>query len=458
MFDSLSGRLNEVFEGLKRRGTLRENDVDLALRDVRIALLEADVALPVARDLIKKVKSEAVGEKVLKSVTPGQMVIKVVHDALVEILGSDDIKLQIPLNPPGAYLMVGLQGSGKTTTSAKISQYLIEKENQKVLMASLDVARPAAQEQLKILGEQAGITTLPIIEGQPPIEITKRAMQAGSLGGYDAVMLDTAGRLAIDEALMAELAAIYAQVKPIETLLIADAMTGQDAVNTAEQFKQRLDLTGIILTRVDGDSRGGAALSMRATTGCPIKLIGTGEKLDAIENFHPERIAGRILGMGDVVSLVERVNESVEEEEAERLAAKAKKGQMDFNDMADQLRQVTNMGGLSGLMGMLPGVGKMKKQMTEANVDEKMILHQQAIIQSMTSRERLKPKLIQASRKRRIAAGSGTTVQEVNKLLKQLTTLNKMMKKMGKMGNKGLSRHGLSGLGMPGFPPGFGGV
>ena len=458
MFDSLSGRLNEVFEGLKRRGTLKENDVDLALRDVRIALLEADVALPVARDLIKKVKSEAVGEKVLKSVTPGQMVIKVVHDALVEILGSDDIKLQIPLNPPGAYLMVGLQGSGKTTTSAKISQYLIEKENQKVLMASLDVARPAAQEQLKILGEQAGITTLPTIEGQPPIEITKRAMQAGSLGGYDAVMLDTAGRLAIDEALMAELAAIYAQVKPIETLLIADAMTGQDAVNTAEQFKQRLDLTGIILTRVDGDSRGGAALSMRATTGCPIKLIGTGEKLDAIENFHPERIAGRILGMGDVVSLVERVNESVEEEEAERLAAKAKKGQMDFNDMADQLRQVTNMGGLSGLMGMLPGVGKMKKQMTEANVDEKMILHQQAIIQSMTSRERLKPKLIQASRKRRIAAGSGTTVQEVNKLLKQLTTLNKMMKKMGKMGNKGLSRHGLSGLGMPGFPPGFGGV
>ena len=458
MFDSLSGRLNEVFEGLKRRGTLKENDVDLALRDVRIALLEADVALPVARDLIKKVKSEAVGEKVLKSVTPGQMVIKVVHDALVEILGSDDIKLQIPLNPPGAYLMVGLQGSGKTTTSAKISQYLIEKENQKVLMASLDVARPAAQEQLKILGEQAGITTLPIIEGQPPIEITKRAMQAGSLGGYDAVMLDTAGRLAIDEALMAELAAIYAQVKPIETLLIADAMTGQDAVNTAEQFKQRLDLTGIILTRVDGDSRGGAALSMRATTGCPIKLIGTGEKLDAIENFHPERIAGRILGMGDVVSLVERVNESVEEAEAERLAAKAKKGQMDFNDMADQLRQVTNMGGLSGLMGMLPGVGKMKKQMTEANVDEKMILHQQAIIQSMTSRERLKPKLIQASRKRRIAAGSGTTVQEVNKLLKQLTTLNKMMKKMGKMGNKGLSRHGLSGLGMPGFPPGFGGV
>ena len=457
MFDSLSGRLNEVFEGLKRRGTLKEKDVDLALRDVRIALLEADVALPVARDLIKKVKSEAIGEKVLKSVTPGQMVIKVVHDALVETLGSDDIKLQTPLNPPGAYLMVGLQGSGKTTSCAKISKYLSEKENLKVLMASLDVNRPAAQEQLKILGEQAGIKTLPIVDSQTPIEITKRAMQAGSLGGYDAVMLDTAGRLAIDEALMSELAAIYAHVKPLETLLIADAMTGQDAVNTAEQFNQRIDLTGIILTRVDGDARGGAALSMRSTTGCPIKLIGTGEKLDAIENFHPERIAGRILGMGDVVSLVERVNESVEEAEAQRLAAKAKKGQMDFNDMADQLRQVSNMGGLSGLMGMLPGVGKMKKQMNEANVDEKMILHQQAIIQSMTPRERLNPKLIQASRKRRIAAGSGTSVQEVNKLLKQLTTLNKMMKKMGKMGQKGLSRNGLSGLGMPNFPPGFGG-
>ena len=457
MFDTLSGRLNEVFEALKRRGTLKEKDVDLALRDVRIALLEADVALPVARNLIKKVKSEAIGEKILKSVPPGQMVIKAVHDALVDILGSDDTKLQTPLNPPGAYLMVGLQGSGKTTTSAKISKYLSEKENQKVLMASLDVARPAAQEQLRILGEQVGITTLPIIEGQPPVEITERAMQAGSLGGYDAVMLDTAGRLAVDEALMAELATIHAQVKPLETLLIADAMTGQDAVNTAEQFNQRIDLTGIVLTRVDGDSRGGAALSMRATTGCPIKLIGTGEKLDAMESFHPERIAGRILGMGDVVSLVERVHESVEEAEAERLAAKAKKGQMDFNDLADQLRQVSNMGGLSGLVGMLPGVGKMKKQMTEADVDEKMILHQQAIIQSMTPTERLKPKIIQASRKRRIAAGSGTTVQEVNKLLKQLIIVNKMMKKMGKMGHKGLSRNGLSGLGMPSLPPGFSG-
>lgn len=457
MFDSLSGKLGEVLESLTRRGALSEKDVDAALRDVRVALLEADVALPVVRDFIGKVKSEAVGEKVLKSVTPGQMVIKVVHDALVEMLGAEDAALQLPVNPPGAILMVGLQGSGKTTTSAKIGRHLAVKENKKVLMASLDVARPAAQEQLKILGEQVGVVTLPIVEGQPPLEITKRAMQAGSLGGCDVVILDTAGRLAIDEALMSEVAAIHAEAKPLETLLVTDAMTGQDAVNTAEQFNDRLGLSGIVLTRVDGDARGGAALSMRAVTGCPIKLIGTGEKLDELEPFHPERIAGRILGMGDVVSLVEKVSETVEAEEAERLAAKAKKGQMDFNDMSDQLRQVTNMGGLSGVMGMLPGIGKMQKQMAEANMDEGMIRRQQAIICSMTPGERTRPKLIQASRKRRIAAGSGTSVQEVNKLLKQLTTMNKVMKKMGKMGQKGMMRHGLPGMGMLGMPPGFGG-
>ena len=456
MFDSLAGRLGEVFENLKRRGALSSSDVDAALRDVRVALLEADVALPVVRNFINKVKSEAVGEKVLKSVTPGQMVVKVVHDALIEILGSEDAKIQTPLNPPGAFLIVGLQGSGKTTTCAKISKFLIKKNNSKVLMASLDVARPAAQEQLKILGDQAGIKTLPVIDGQPPKEITKRAMQAGSLGGYDAVVLDTAGRLAIDEALMAELGSVHAEAKPIETLLVADSMTGQDAIITAEQFNKRLNLTGIILTRVDGDSRGGAALSMKATAGCPIKFIGTGEKLDALETFHPERIAGRILGMGDVVSLVERVSESVEEEKAEKIAAKAKKGLMDFNDMAEQLRQVPNIGGLSGLMGMLPGIGKIKQQINNANVDEKTIVHQQAMIQSMTPQERLRPKIIQASRKRRIAAGAGTTVQEVNKLLKQLITLNKMMKKMGKMGQKGLSRHGLPGVGIPGISSSFG--
>jgi signal recognition particle subunit SRP54 len=457
MFDSLSGRLGEVLDSLTRRGALSEKDVEAALRDVRVALLEADVALPVVRDFIKKVKADAVGEKVLKSVTPGQMVIKVVHDALVEMLGADDAALQMPINPPSAILMVGLQGSGKTTTSAKIGRYIADKENKKVLMASLDVARPAAQEQLKVLGEQVDIATLSVIAGQQPLEITKRAMQAGRLGGYDVVILDTAGRLAVDEALMAEVAAINRESQPLETLLVADAMTGQDAVNTAEQFHKRLTLTGIVLTRVDGDARGGAALSMRAVTGCPIKLIGTGEKLDALEAFHPDRIAGRILGMGDVVSLVEKASEAVDAEQAEKLAAKLKKGQMDFNDMADQLRQVTNMGGLSGVMGMLPGMGKMQKQMTEAHVDEGMVRRQEAIILSMTPDERVRPKLIQASRKRRIATGSGTSVQDINKLVKQLTTMNKMMKKMGKMGQKGMMRHGLSALtGMSGMPPGFG--
>ena len=457
MFDSLSGRLGEVLDSLTRRGALSEKDVEAALRDVRVALLEADVALPVVRDFIKKVKADAVGEKVLKSVTPGQMVIKVVHEALVEMLGADDAALQMPINPPSAILMVGLQGSGKTTTSAKIGRYIADKENKKVLMASLDVARPAAQEQLKVLGEQVDIATLPVIEGQQPLEITKRAMQAGRFGGYDVVILDTAGRLAVDEALMAEVAAIHRESKPLETLLVADAMTGQDAVNTAEQFHNRLNLTGIVLTRIDGDARGGAALSMRAVTGCPIKLIGTGEKLDALEAFHPDRIAGRILGMGDVVSLVEKASEIVDAEQAEKLAAKLKKGQMDFNDLADQLRQVTNMGGLSGVMGMLPGMGKMQKQMAEAHVDEGMVRRQEAIILSMTPDERMRPKLIQASRKRRIATGSGTSVQDINKLVKQLTTMNKMMKKMGKMGQKGMMRHGLSGLtGMSGMPPGFG--
>ncbi|MBO44895.1 MAG: signal recognition particle protein [Rhodospirillaceae bacterium] len=458
MFNSLSGRLGEVLETLTRRGALSEKDVDSALRDVRVALLEADVALPVVRDFIKKVKGEAIGERVLKSVTPGQMVIKVVHDALVEMLGADDAALQLPINPPSAILMVGLQGSGKTTTSAKIARFITDKNNKKVLMASLDVARPAAQEQLKVLGEQVDVATLPIIEGQPPLEIARRAMQAGNLGGYDVVILDTAGRLAADEALMAEVSAIHQESMPLETLLVADAMTGQDAVNTAEQFHKCLDLTGIVLTRVDGDARGGAALSMRAVTGCPVKLIGTGEKLDELETFHPDRIASRILGMGDVVSLVEKVSEAVEEEEAGKLAAKLKKGQMDFNDLASQLRQVTNMGGLSGVMGMLPGVGKMQKQMAEANLDEGMIRRQEAIILSMTPDERVRPKLIQASRKRRIATGSGTSVQDVNKLMKQLITMNKMMKKMGKMGQKGMMRHGLSGMtGMPGLPPGFGG-
>jgi len=456
MFDNLTSRLGDVLDALKRRGALKEQDVEAALREVRVALLEADVALPVVRDLIAKVKERAVGSEVLKSITPGQMVVKIVHDTLVETLGGEGEDVMLPADPPGAILMVGLQGSGKTTTTGKLALRLKEREHKKVIMASLDVARPAAQEQLKVLGEQAGVATLPIVAGQRPVEIARRAMEAARFGGFDVVLLDTAGRLHIDEALMDEVAAVRDASMPLETLLVADSMTGQDAVNVAKTFHERVGLTGIVLTRVDGDARGGAALSMRAVTGCPIKLLGTGEKLEELETFHPDRIAGRILGMGDVVSLVEKVAETVEAEEAEKLAAKLSKGQMDLNDLADQLRQLRKMGGVSGLMGMLPGVGKIKSQMADANIDESIVKRQEAIIQSMTPQERRQPKVIQASRKRRIAAGSGTSVPEVNKLLKQFMTMNKMMKKVGKMGKKGMMRGGFPPMpGMPGMPPRF---
>jgi len=446
MFESLSGRLADVFEKLKRRGALSESDVSDAMRDVRVALLEADVALPVVRDFIKKVREQAVGQEVLRSVTPGQMVVKIVHDQLVEMLGAETEGLELLAPAPVGIMLVGLQGSGKTTTTAKIAARLQERDRKKILMASLDTQRPAAQEQLKVLGEQAGVATLPIVAGQQPVDIAKRANDAARLGGYDVVMLDTAGRLQIDEALMAEAAAVHAAVDPYEILLVADAMTGQDAVNVAEGFKARLPLTGIVLTRVDGDSRGGAALSMRAVTGCPIKVIGVGEKLDEIEDFHPERIAGRILGMGDVVSLVEKAQETIEEEEAEKLAKKIQKGEFDLDDMAKQLGQMRKMGGLSGMMELLPGVAKAKKQMAEAKIDESALLHQEAIISSMTPKERARPKLIHASRKKRIAKGSGTSIQDVNKLLKQYQTMRKMMKRMSKMGEKGLARHGIQGL------------
>jgi len=452
----LTSRLGDVLDRLKRRGALKEQDVEAALREVRIALLEADVALPVVRDLVAKVKERAVGSEVLKSITPGQMVVKIVHDTLVDTLGGEGEEVMLPADPPGAILMVGLQGSGKTTTTGKLALRLKDRDHKKVLMASLDVARPAAQEQLKVLGEQAGVATLPIVAGQRPVEIARRAMEAGRFGGFDVVLLDTAGRLHVDEALMDEVAAVRDASMPLETLLVADSMTGQDAVNVAKTFQDRVGLTGIVLTRVDGDARGGAALSMRAVTGCPIKLLGVGEKLNELETFHPDRVAGRILGMGDVVSLVEKVSESVEAEEAEKLAAKLAKGEMDLNDLADQLRQIRKMGGVSGLMGMLPGIGKIKNQMAEANLDESIVKRQEAIIQSMTPRERRQPKVIQASRKRRIASGSGTSVPEVNKLLKQFMTMNKMMKKVGKMGKKGMMRGGLPQMpGMPGMPPRF---
>jgi len=453
MFDTLTERLGDIFERLRKRGALSESDVAAALRELRVALLEADVALPVVKKLIEDVTEKARETEILRSVTPGQMVVKLVHDHLVEMLGGETVGLNLAAAPPMAIMMVGLQGSGKTTTTAKIGKRLQEKEKKKVLMASLDVARPAAQEQLKTLGEQAGVATLPIVAGQQPVDIATRAMQAARLGGFDVVMLDTAGRLHVDEQLMNEISAVRDNTGPVETLLVADAMTGQDAVNVAEGFHARVNLTGIVLTRVDGDARGGAALSMRATTGQPIKLIGVGEGLDALEEFHPDRIAGRILGQGDIVSLVEKAAESIEQEEAERLARKMQKGDMDLNDMAAQLRQMRKMGGLSGLMALLPGVSKVQQQMAESKIDPKLLVRQEAIISSMTPKERKNPRIIQASRKRRIAAGSGASVSDVNKLLKQHLMMAKMMKKVGKMGKKGLMRHGLPGMPGGGFNP-----
>ncbi len=459
MFESLSGKLGEVFERLRKRGALTESDVSEALREVRVALLEADVALPVVKTFIDGVKSKAVGQEVLRSVTPGQQVIKIVHDHLVEMLGGgaeageDDAGISLAAVPPVPILMVGLQGSGKTTSTAKIALRLMNKERKKVLMASLDVYRPAAQEQLKILGEQNSIPVLPIVAGQMPVDIAKRALQAAKLGGYDVLMLDTAGRLHIDDLLMQEVTAVRDAVQPHETLLVADSLTGQDAVNVAKNFNERVGVTGIVLTRVDGDGRGGAALSMRAVTGKPIKLIGVGEKVDAIEPFHPQRIAQRILGMGDIVSLVEKAAETIEKEEAERLAARVQKGQFDLNDMASQLKQLRKMGGMSGVMNLLPGVGKVKQQMADANVDENVLKRQEAIIGSMTQEERKNPKVIHASRKKRIASGSGTSVQDVNKLLKQHLQMADMMKRMSKLGQKGFMRSmGAMLPGMPGMP------
>ncbi len=452
MFDTLADRFGDIFDRLKKRGALSEADVTAALREVRVALLEADVALPVVKTFIDGVRTRATGAEVLNSVTPGQMVVKIVNDHLIEMLGGEPVPLDLAATPPVAIMMVGLQGSGKTTSTAKLAMSLTKRERKKVMVASLDVQRPAAQEQLRVLAEQAEVASLPIVAGQQPVDIANRAMQAARLGGYDVILLDTAGRLHVDEALMAELAAVQAAAMPVETLLVADALTGQDAVTIAATFKQRANITGIMLTRIDGDGRGGAALSMRSVTGCPIKLVGTGEKLDALEAFHPDRIASRILGMGDVVSLVEKAAETIEQDEAEKLAAKVAKGKFDLDDLAAQLRQVRRMGGMEGLMGMLPGIAKVKKQMAGANVDEKMIGRQEAIISSMTPKERRNVKLLNGSRKRRIASGSGTTVQDVNRLLKQFKDMNLMMKRVKKMGKKGMMRHGMAGMMPPGFP------
>ncbi|QMW23498.1 signal recognition particle protein [Sandaracinobacteroides saxicola] len=462
MFDTLSERLGGVFEKLRGRGALNELEVRAAMREVRVALLEADVALPVAKAFTDIATERAIGAEVLRSVTPGQQVVKIVNDTLVEILGGDAADLNIDITPPAVIMMVGLQGSGKTTSTAKLARHLADKRRKKVLMASLDVNRPAAQDQLRILGEQLSIATLPVIPGQLPTDIAKRALQAAKLQGFDVLMLDTAGRLHVDTALMAEMKAVGAASSPAETLLVVDALTGQDAVNVAENFSREVPLTGVILTRMDGDARGGAALSMRHVTGKPIKFIGTGEKLDAIEPFHPERTAGRILGMGDVVSLVERAAESFDADQAEKMAARMAKGAFDMNDLRQQFQQMKKMGGLGALAGMLPGMGKAQAQMDKAGVNEKTLARMEALILSMTPKERAKPDLINAKRRIRIAKGAGQTVQDVNKLLKMHQEMEGAMKRLKKMGGLGAIAKMMGGGGDPSammgkmLPPGLG--
>jgi len=441
MFDSLSDRLGNVFDKLRGRGALSEEDVRAAMREVRIALLEADVALPVVRQFVDQATERAVGSDVLRSVTPGQMVVKIVSDALTETLGAETSELLLDVTPPAVIMMVGLQGSGKTTSTAKIAKRLKERERKKVLMASLDVNRPAAQEQLAVLGTQIDVATLPIVAGQMPVDIAKRAMQSAKLQGFDVLMLDTAGRLHVDQALMDEMKAVAEVANPAEILLVVDSLTGQDAVNVATSFTQQVPLTGVVLTRMDGDARGGAALSMRAVTGRPIKFAGTGEKLDAIEPFHPARVAQRILGMGDVVSLVERAAETIQQEEADKIAKRMAAGKFDLNDLRSQLKQMQRMGGLGMLAGMIPGLKKAQAQMANAGVNDKTLIHLDALIGSMTPKERERPELLNAKRKIRVAKGAGLQVQDVNRRLKMHKEMETAMKKIKKMGGlKGLAK------------------
>lgn len=467
MFDALSERLGSIFDGLTGRGALSDKDVSEALREIRVALLEADVALPVVKEFVEKVKTRAVGEEVIRSVKPGQQVIKIVYDALVDMLGADEQESHLRVDtPPAVVMMAGLQGSGKTTTTGKIAKRLADRGKKKVLLASLDVRRPAAMEQLAILAGQAGetVSSLPIIPGQLPADIARRALQAAKIGGYDVLILDTAGRTSIDEQMMSEAAEIAAIANPSEVLLVADALTGQDAVETARRFHERLPLTGLVLTRMDGDGRGGAALSMRAVTGLPIKFLGVGEKLDGLDAFDAKRVAGRILGQGDIVSLVEKAAEQFDAEKAERMAAKLKKGEFDLEDLAEQLRQMQRMGGIGGIMGMMPGVRKAKEAMASANVDDRILKRQEAIIYSMTREERRKPAILNASRRKRIAAGAGVEVSDVNKLLKmhlQMATMMKKMRTKGGMKNllgmaqqAGISQSDLAKMGSGALPPG----
>ena len=434
MFENLTDKLGNVFKGLTKRGSLSESDVDSALKEVRLALLEADVALPVVKDFITKVRDRAVGEEVLRSITPGQQVIKIVNDVLIEILGSGESELTIDHSPPAVILLVGLQGSGKTTTAGKLALHLKSKKRKKVMLASLDIYRPAAREQLRILGEQAEVSVLPEIDGESPANIAKRAMAAAKIQAIDVLILDTAGRTTLDAIMMSEAKEIFSLSKPSETLLVADAMTGQDAVQTAKAFSDIIKISGVILTRSDGDARGGAALSMKAVTGCPIKFVGVSEKLDGLEPFYPERAAGRILDMGDVVSLVERAAETIAEEDAAHMMKRMSQGSFDMNDMLKQIGQLKKMGGLGGIMSMLPGIGKLQKQMAANNFNDKAISKQEAIIYSMTKQERINVGLLNASRRKRISFGSGSSVSEVNRLVKQQQDMARMMKKMGKMG------------------------
>lgn len=462
--------MSGVLEGLSKNGKLTEGDVTEAMREVRLAMLEADVALPVVRDFVNKVRERAVGHEVLESVSPGQAVAKIVNDALIDALGgAGAVPLNLAAVPPVPVLMVGLQGSGKTTTSGKIALRLSQREGKKVLLASLDVYRPAAQLQLQQLAERVNaitkrVTALPIVAGQSPVEIAKRALDTGRREGYDIVILDTAGRLSIDEALMDEVRQIRAVANPAETLLVVDAMTGQDAVNTAKSFNEAVGITGVVMSRMDGDARGGAALSMKAITGAPIKLTGSGEKLEALEEFHPERVAGRILGLGDVAGLVERAAETLDHEEGERVAKKMLAGKFDLDDYVSQINQINRMGSISGILGMLPGMGKIKDMLGDKEIDTSIFKRHKAIISSMTKQERKTPGIIKASRKKRIASGSGTTVQEVNRLLKQFDDMSTMMKRISKMGLGGLMRGmggagGLAdmmkGMGKPGGRPPF---
>ena len=458
MFDSLSDKLVSAFDKIRGRGSLSESDIADAMKEVRLALIEADVALDVVKQFISDIISEAKGQQITKSVKPDQMVFKIVQDKLTDLLGGKNAENDIKLSsPPSSIMLVGLQGSGKTTSAAKMG-LMLKSSGKKVLLASLDVQRPAAMEQLQILGDQTNIDVLPIEKGQEPVEISKRSFQLAKLSGYDVVILDTAGRTSVDDELMNELSEVYDVSNPSEVFLVADAMTGQEAANVARSFKEKSNVTSIILTRVDGDARGGAALSMANITNCPIKFMGTGEKLEAFETFKAERIASRILGMGDVVSLVEKAQSEVKEEEAKDLAKKISKGTFDFNDFRKQLNQMKKMGGMQGILSLLPGAQKIKKQMAVGGLDDKILVRMDSMISSMTSKERVNPKLLNGSRKRRIAEGSGNSVQDLNRLLKQFKQMTLMMKKMGKKGgNMDISdAMNMQGMDMPnGLPKGF---